>query len=721
MTDRATYLATIQSIYRQERQRLQPQIDEWLQQVTGHGADSPLLGVQSPKWPLHMAVVAAFLYEQTGESELAAEAHALLVQYRLWAAVAPASLMAQRPEYEAGIPPIDTTFDPVLFAAACQRIRPALTAQQYDALGEIVGVSLRPIWRFPEWGGHNRALLRAAGLAVSARAFPTHAERAEWLTMADELAEESWGRWSIEDAMLYQAHWLRALILYAEARERHEELVELIQPRLHLRAMPQLISPLGILPDFGDSHWLMHSAWEWMSCLEWGAAVYGDSSMKWAASRIWQAQQQEPHDIYTAHVLTLAARWCDDTVAARPPGQTLDALDDLVSKKIVFRTGWDEDATYACLTYRDEGDYGRVARDYLRTNLAVSAEKMHHGHADEGSFAMLVHDSTILLHESGYREQPPDGIYRADFYHNRIIWRSGIALVESAAAALRNNGHYRPVRTDRLYLTHLDDVEISRVRTVDEQEGLSWDRTVFFLPQLPCWVVLDTALALKTAPRTLAALWWTTDLLGQDDDWIDTHIPAIGAWQNQRRAALQITTPAIPNQDTVGQIEPVRRAFQDEYLISRVWRGHHQAGRAVNFVTALWPHPYELPAHAPRPKIDVLQTTPAGRGVAVTVTWQGITHQCCTANDLTARYLQADVRPRYTFEQGRVAYGAIASDADIVYVRRSVEAQWGGFINGTRLEADGRPVYQIGEHSMFQENGTFQNGTSARFRWWGAI
>jgi hypothetical protein len=721
MTDRTTYLAAIQSIYQRERERLQPDIDGWQQHVTGTGIASPLLGFLSPKWPLHLAVVAAFLYEQTKDATLAEEAYQLLVQYRLWATVAPADLIAERPEYSTGVPPIDTTFDPVIYAAACQRIRPALTAQQYDALGEIVGVSLRPIWRFPEWGGHNRAMLRAAGLAVSARAFPAHADNADWICMADELAEESWGRWSIEDAMLYQAHWLRALILYAEARDRQEELAELIQPRMHLRAMPQLITPLGILPDFGDSHWLMHSAWEWMACLEWGAAVYGDASMKWAAGRIWQAQQREPHDIYAAHVLTLAARWCDDGVVARPPGRTLDALDELVSKKIVFRTGWGENATYACLTYRDEGDYGRVARDYLRTNLAVSAEKMHHGHADEGSFVMLVHDETVLLHESGYRENPPDGIYRADFYHNRMIWRPGIALEQSAVAALRNNGHYRPVRADRLYLTHLHDVEIARVRIVDEHEGLGWDRTVFFLSEVPCWVVVDTALASRTAPRTLATLWWTAAVLAQGDGWVDTYIPNIGTWQNRTRAALQIVTPIVPGQEAIRQIEPGRRAFQDERLLSQVWRGHHQAGRPVNFVSVLWPHPYEQLSDAPKPQIDVVKGIPSERGLAVRVTWQGISHLCGAVNDLAGRYLQTDVRPRYSYEQGRVTYSEIATDADIVYVRRSDEGDRAGFINGTRLEQDGHLVYEVPEHSMFQEDGTFRPGITARFRWQGRL
>ena len=98
--------------------------------------------------------------------------------------------------------------------------------------------------------------------------------------------------------MLYQTHWLRALILYGEARGREAELKDLLQPRMYLKAFAQLLSPLGIPPDFGDSHWLMHSSWEWLACLEWGAAAYQDPALKWAAEQVYAERQAEPPTVY---------------------------------------------------------------------------------------------------------------------------------------------------------------------------------------------------------------------------------------------------------------------------------------------------------------------------------------------------------------------------------------------------------------------------------------
>ncbi len=722
MTDRARYLAWIEEAFRLDAGNLESEIDAWRAQFGANAANNALFGYYVTKFPLQLSIVAAFLYERNGDQSLARLAADTLRRYPAWTELMPADAAAGRPEYEEGIPPLDAVFDPVVYASACERIRPAVDAETWAALAEIAADSLRPIWRFPEWGGHNRALLRAASLAACGRVFAEHPEAPAWNELADELAEESWGRWSIEDAMLYQAHWLRALILYAEARGRVDELAQQVQPRLHLRAMTQLITPLGILPDFGDSHWLMHSAWEWMACLEWGARTYGDPSMKWAAQRIWAAQQGETPNIYGAQVLSLAWRWCDDSVIPARPGPVHDALDDLVIKKIVFRNGWEGDAAYACINYRDEGDYGWVAREYLRADLAVSAEKMHHGHADEGSVAMLVQDGTILLHESGYREQPPDGIYRADFYHNRLIWRPGLLLGTPQPGALRDNGHYKPVRSERLYLTRLGDAEFARVRVSDADAAIVWDRSIVFLPDLPCWIVLDSALSRRpvgdSSPRTLANLWWTTDILAQGEHWRDTHIRAIQQWPNAQRSALRIYTPPVPDQSSTVVTETIRRAFQDEIVIADIWRGRHMAGRSVNFVSVLWPMAYgEQGNPGAGPQIEVIASDPVGQGIGVRLHWQGEERIVGVMNDLTTGYIQEEIRPRRTFAQGKTTYGDITSDAAFVYSRRRAAEEWHGFINGTGYGAAGKTLYDGGQQAMFQEDRTARVGVPTRFRW----
>ncbi len=715
MLTRAVYQQIVTHAYAHEKDRFAEEYESSLQQIL---KSTPLFGYFPPHWFCNFAATCAFLYARTNEARFAEQAKNALMFYHHWKDNLPADAAQGRPEYADGIPPMEVVFQPVVFVPALQNIRSTLTSSELDIMVDLLASSLKHIWHFPEWGGHNRAMLRAAGLALAAQAFPEHADARRWASLADELAEESWGRWSLEDAMLYQPHWLRALFIYAEARGRQLELNDLAQPRLYLKAVTQYISPLGILPDFGDSHWVMDSQWEWMACLEWGAAVYHDPVMKWAANRVYESRKEIIPDARAATVAALAWKWCDDRLPEHPPVNVNDALDDLVMKKIVWRTGWDAQAGYACLNYRDEGDYGRVARDYLRTTLAVTAEKMHHGHADEGSFSMLVKDGTLLLHESGYRESPPDGIYRSAAYHNRLVWKHGTrpegqGLVEF----LRGDGRYQSVRTERLYQTHLGDVEFSRVRTTDEQEGVSWDRSVVFLPGLPCWIVVDSIQAIRTAFRTLSSLWWTTDILKKGEQWFETHISHIQDWQNRKEAALLVCIPSIPHQSGLLSVEPFRRSFQNELALVQTWAGEHRVGHTINFVSVLWPHAYSDLDENRSKAVEVVQSLPRGNGIGVWLRWQGEERLFATLNDLALGFGQEDVRPTYSFEQGKVDYGPLSSDAAFSYLRKNSQGHWAGLINGTILSLEGKVQYQALQNGMFQENRGMLPGIPARFRW----
>ena len=723
MSTQAAYLAYIRAGYDASVDQLDRNLAVWRQQFTD-GANNPqfralaaLFGFSPPTWPTALAAIAAFIYQHTGQQAFAEQARRILIAHREWTAEIPRELVANRPEYSEGIPPLEPVFQPLVFIPACERISSILTETDRQLLAEVVASSFRTVFRFPEWGGHNRAMLRAAGLALAARAFPQFPEATQWADLSDELAEESWGRWSLEDSLLYLPHWLRSLFIYAEARGR-TDVAQFIEPRLYLRAAVQLLTPMRNLPDYGDAHWLP-SRWEWLQCFEWGAGRYADPAMKWAAARMWDRLRLVPPTVSSAIGLIAAHDWCKD-VAEQEPGPAVDALDDLVMKKIVFRSGHDEDATYLCLNYRDEGDYGRISRDYLRTTLAVSAEKMHHGHSDENSVAMLMSHGCVLLHESGYREAPPDGIYRSDLYHNRLVWRNGIKpATQGLLDYLHDNGHYHPVRSERLYWTRLLGVEISRTRITDEPRGLRCDRTIFYLPPLHSFVVIDTAQALRAGSFTLAALWWTTDVLARGSQWFDTQIPKVQEWTNRASDALLIAFPGANHQDVYQ--ETFRRAFQQETLLARSWTGHLHAAETVSCVTVLQAHPTR-----PSGSSDDESATSAGavqivpsdpRGVAVSVEGNGESYLLATLQDLTSGWINAEVRPRYTAEHGSVSYGKLTSDAAFAMIVQRAGKMRAGFINGTHLEYGGQALYEGQQHAMFQEDATARNGIPARFRW----
>src|SRR5690606_39712103 len=129
-------------------------------------------------------------------------------------------------------------------------------------------------------------------------------------------------------------------------------------------------------------------------------------------------------------------------------------------------------------------------------------------------------------------------------------------------------------------------------------------------------------------------------------------------------------------QETALKGGSVRRAFQDETVLSNIWRGHHLAGQAVNFVTVLWPLPYASVGTERGPRVSVIESEPVGRGLAVRLRWQGEERLLAALNDLTVGYLQAEIRPRYTFQRGKTSYGPIASDAAFVYTRQRADRFW---------------------------------------------
>jgi hypothetical protein len=161
----------------------------------------------------------------------------------------------------------------------------------------------------------------------------------------------------------------------------------------------------------------------------------------------------------------------------------------------------------------------------------------------------------------------------------------------------------------------------------------------------------------------------------------------------------------------------VRRFFQDEIVIASLWRGHHMAGRTVNFVSLLCPLPFGSRGEEAGPQVTVVESTPTGRGLGVRLSWRGEERLLATLNDLNVGLVQEEIRPRHTFDQGKTSYGEVTSDAAFVYTRRQAARHWRGFVKGTRLDDGERQHYSVPPHAMFQEDRTDRTGIPTRFRW----
>ena len=427
----------------------------------------------------------------------------MLLEYGDYRSAFPESAIEKRPDYLNGVPALPDFFTAMRYIRAFDTMNrlDQLSAREVGQCRDLIAHSMEYLLQTAEWGTMNRTALRAETLAWAVRALPDHERTPVWEMQRKALGDDNWGNWEIEDATIYHGVWLYALLGYASAREDLAGLFRTPEIYYYAHYFLNLMCPYGIVPDFGDANWT--SNWRhYLVFFQVAAAIYDDPEFKWAAEKIARrfVDFSGPANVGLGVFLLDCYRWgSDEVVPETPTAGSMEVMEDVQGKKIVFRDGWQEDSTWMLLNYRDEGDGGLNFRDYLRDTIPVEEEKMTHGHADENSIALLMSGGSVLLHDGGYRDFMPSGpfgAYRQDYFHNRICVRpekifmgqvEGEARYDRGGEAvpgqgilefMRNAGSYREVRTRKVDFISLSDVDYSRSRMIDDNWGFEWDRMI---------------------------------------------------------------------------------------------------------------------------------------------------------------------------------------------------------------------------------------------------
>ena len=237
-----------------------------------------------------VARLAAALYQTTGDEAYAQTAIDWLARQQEFKAFYPDSLKARRPDYAKGLPALTNFFYMPDFIEAYRWVQdsPSLSGAQRQSIEQSIAEAAEYLFQFPEWGPHNRAIIRAHALAQASLALPGHQRAAAWRQMGEILAADSWQRWEEEDAARYRAIWLVHLIRYADAIG-DSSLFDHPVMRYYFDSILQLMDPSGVVPDYGDSRW--HTDWPRnVALMERAAAEYGEPRYRWAARRMMEAQ-----------------------------------------------------------------------------------------------------------------------------------------------------------------------------------------------------------------------------------------------------------------------------------------------------------------------------------------------------------------------------------------------------------------------------------------------
>ncbi len=637
---------------------------------------SVLWGYDAPGHPVYLARALAFLYTETHREDYAKRAAQLLATYGDLRETLPEGYAKTRAEYAEGVPSLANFFYFPPYVRAYLQIRDSgvMDSATRQKIEKEVAQSVDFIFHFPEWGAHNRAMLRAEALYDASLAMPNHPHARDWKQMAEVIARDSTGHWEVEDTSLYSPIWLHALFSYAAAAGR-PEIYTSPQMRYYLEYFVRLIAPSGTIPDFGDAWWNSASgALRFVAVFEKGAAVWKSPEMKWAARSILDTVKSKVDVLGVADACSLADAygWADESIRPAPPsGLSGEVLDEVIGKKIVFRDGWNAESTYLLLNYRDEGDGGWNDREFLRRTLSVEEEKMHHGHADENSVVLLMSRGSVLLHDAGYRSDLPSGKYgeyRQDYFHNRIVARKnkrdkGQDLLEF----VRNSGAYRPVQTKKVDFLNLNDVDMSRTRVEDGNLGYAWDRVVTYVRDPGCFIVID-GLKIRTEDYfTFSNLWHAQRILSKGEHYFDVATDSVPGFTFSDSRSLLVYFP-----DTYAKSEgeePLNRHSQMEHAIYQTISSQYKSGDTELFVTVLMPHDRSIKPETLIPHFALLPTSAPGKAVGIEINAGGARSYLCVKLDLEMETARENIRPRYTYELGKVRYGGFETDAHFLYAR----------------------------------------------------
>lgn len=641
-------------------------IERWRENVD----PSELWGYNSPGQPLYLADILSFLYEVNGDETAAERAAQILVEYGDLRDAYPADYADTRAEYDDGIPALVNFFHVTPYTRAYTRIGHLLDTDEREIVEQNIAESVDFIFHFPEWGAHNRAIVRAEGLAYGVMAIPDHPRADDWRKMARIIASDNLTQWEVEDATHYNPIWLSSLFSYAQI-SGEEELVDSPIMRYYADFYKQLFTPAATIADVGDADWDPGTSY-YIASFERLASAHRDGEAKWVADQLFDAlEASESRGVTAASQLMLAYQWADDGVQpVRPSAGTQEVLEDIVGKKVVFRDGWDPQSTYLLLNYRDEGSGGYNTREYLRHTISVEEEKMHHGHSDENSIALLMSGGSVLLHDSGYRSGLPSGPYgqyRSDYYHNRLVARKDKRdRHQSVPDFIRTSGAYRPVETQKIEFLTLQDVDFSRTRMTDNEIGYSWDRLLAWVRPLDVFIVIDAVEVLVEDYYTFTNLWHTQTIHERGEGYYDTSLDSIGSYDvsDDRRLLISFLETYAKEDGTYEE----SRHFQPETAIYQTQASHYRAGDFEVFVTALIPHDA---GENPADLVDGIEllpvdTFPEAAGLRITH-GDGAVSYLGAKLDLDSEVVRENIRPRYTWEAGRTTYGDFETDAHFFF------------------------------------------------------
>ena len=702
-----------------------------------------VFGYRPPSRILEMATIYATLYEKEKKKEYAERAKKVLLIYDDFKKEYPEESIKKRPDYGNGVPALPDFFTTMRYTRPYEILKRLgyLSKGEQQKIEKVIAHSMEYLLQTQEWGAMNRAALRAEALAWSIRSVPDHPKTPIWKMTEQAIGYDNWGNWEIEDATIYHAVWLYALLGYADAKGKMDDLFKTPEMYYYAHYFLHLMCPDGMIPDFGDANW--RSNWNrYLVYFEAAANMYQNPELKWAASVIARKfiDFDQIQNTGLAYLLLDCYRYGTDEVLPEVPKiLSSEVMEDVQGKKIVFRNGWSPESTYMLLNYRDEGEGGLLFRDYLRDVIPVEEEKMTHGHADENSIVLLMNNGSVLLHDGGYRDYMPSGpfgAYRQDYFHNRLCVRQEKIFMgqeegewrysptdhpeipgQSVLGFLHNAGSYRIIRTQKIDFLTFPEFDYSRTRLLDDKLGYEWDRVIIYIKDPEMFVVFDILKARIEEFFTAANLWHTRRIVNKGNHWYDTQYDSIGNLKLNTKTNLLIHFPK--SHYRIEQVEKEKRHYQDEWVISETTAQHFELGQNIGFVTVLVPHSHSENPEDILSNIRYVESNEDGKGMSLEIKKEDRVIHVGVKNDFRMDMIRDYRRPKYTYESGKITYGPVETNGDFFYTEKEGNTLNYTIVNLTKAKYESNLLFeqQSGYFGLAFDGSSDVSGVS-KARYW---
>ncbi len=680
-----------------------------------------VFGYRPPSNPVYLAYVNAHLYKMTQKEEYMERAKKCLLEYGEFREYYPDDFWTDKVGYEEGVPALPSFFTAPMYIRAFILLDNAdvFSKQERDILAENIAVSCDHQVKTQEWGAMNRGIIRGEVFALAAMALPDHPHAPTWKMLADAIIDDCWGAWEIEDASHYAGIYLYSLVSTVETMNERDFYAHPVT-RYTMQYYVHQIAPHGMIPDYGDANLYSNNWHRYVAVFEKAATMYQDSELKYAANRIagerWNFNADKK-SMWLAVIAMDCFRWADNDIPATPPPPHSEkVLDDVVGKKIVFRDGYGPKDTYMMVNYKDEGQAGFLSREFLRWTIAVEEEKMTHGHSDENDIPLLMTDGCLLLQDGGFRVFMPSGVYcdyRSDFFHNSVFTRTDklfkgqkkgerrYAVKDERAVPgqnvldfVRNSGAYRPVDTELIDFLRTDTFDYSRTRVKDDQRHTLYDRIVTWVKPLNVFVVFDVVKALADNYYTTVNFWHTQTVRDSGTNWFDTGYSNLRRTLFPTHKSLLIHFPQGTLDGRMIGSDPEMRYYREEVAIHQSQSRYHHHGDLATFTTVLTPHDTGADVQPLLDRVEMVQVDKAPLAVGVKLTQGNKTYYVCSKLDRRMDLRQADLRPMYKYEQGKVTYDDFETDAhQLMMVTEGDQVEYTA-VYAAKLLYKNKPLFQ---------------------------